>query len=122
VGWGVGVSSLLRGYVLKQCVFLKQGQRGSHNDAHSVPDQLMPVLMCVMSQCTSCSCACCCNCCLCCCRSCCCCVHAPQEYLLTPPDQLMHVLMGVIKAHMAAEPGAFKVGGWVWTLNGIENC
>jgi hypothetical protein len=34
-----------------------------------------------------------------------------QEYLLTPPDQLMQVLMGVIKAHMTAEPGAFKVGG-----------
>lgn len=33
-----------------------------------------------------------------------------QEYLLTPPDQLMQVLMGVIKAHMAAEPDTFKVG------------
>lgn len=32
-----------------------------------------------------------------------------QEYLLTPPDQLMQVLMGVIKAHMAAEPDSFKV-------------
>lgn len=35
--------------------------------------------------------------------------HHPQEYLLTPPDQLMQVLMGVIKAHMAAEPDTYKV-------------
>jgi hypothetical protein len=37
-----------------------------------------------------------------------CCV---QEYMLAPPDQLMQVLMGVIKAHMAAEPNCFKVRG-----------
>lgn len=32
-----------------------------------------------------------------------------QEYMLAPPDQLMHVLMAVINAHRADEPDTFKV-------------
>ncbi|WIA22274.1 hypothetical protein OEZ85_004594 [Tetradesmus obliquus] len=32
-----------------------------------------------------------------------------QEYMLVPPELLMAQLMGVIRAHMAAEPDAFKV-------------
>lgn len=35
--------------------------------------------------------------------------NVPQEYIVAPPDQLMQVLMGVIKAHMADEPDSFKV-------------
>jgi hypothetical protein len=38
-----------------------------------------------------------------------CAVCCLQEYILTPPDQVFQVLMGVLKAHMADEPDSFKV-------------
>jgi len=43
-----------------------------------------------------------------------------QEYMLAPPDQLMHVLMAVINAHRADEPDTFKVKAAMFRLISIH--
>jgi hypothetical protein len=82
------------------CCWMPQGWQGKQPKP-ALPHQLMSV-------CCSCRAV------LCCAVLCC----TVQEYMLAPPDQLMQVLMGVIKAHMAAEPNCFKVrGGGAWGVN-----